>query len=208
MRAWIFTGGVVYPDLIDERPEEGDLIVTADAGWQTAAAMGLTPDVAVGDFDTAPLPRELAETVECRKFPPEKNATDTQLAVEAALDRGAREIVIIGGLEGRLDHTLSTVAILEDLRRKKVPAVIISGKNRVRFVKDDGVILTRSGYSYFSVIAVSERVKGVSMEGCKYPLKKGKIERTRQWAVSNEIVGNCALIEIGKGSVLVIESRD
>jgi sugar fermentation stimulation protein A len=51
-------------------------------------------------------------------------------------------------------------------------------------------------------------VKGVTLEGCKYPLKNGRISRRHQWAVSNEIVGNCALIEIRRGGVWVIESMD
>ena len=50
--------------------------------------------------------------------------------------------------------------------------------------------------------------KGISLEGCKYPLKRGEIKRTHQWAVSNEIEGNCALIEVRRGGVWVIESMD
>ena len=50
-------------------------------------------------------------------------------------------------------------------------------------------------------------VKGVSIEGCKYPLKKAKLSRNFQYAVSNEIVGNCALISVRKGAVYIIESK-
>ena len=141
-------------------------------------------------------------------MPAEKDDTDTQLAVRVALERGAKQIVIIGGLDGRLDHTLSNLAILENLASKHIPAIITSGQNRVRFLRDSGVILLREHFRYFSILAADPVVKGVSVDGCKYPLKKAKLLRTNQYAVSNEIIGNCALIEIKKGGAWVVESND
>ena len=87
-------------------------------------------------------------------------------------------------------------------------ALATNGKNRVRFLRDSGTILPRSQYRYFSVLAADPKVKGVTLEGCKYPLKKGTLLRTTQLAVSNEIAGNCALIEIRRGGAFVIESMD
>jgi thiamine pyrophosphokinase len=144
-------------------------------------------------------------------MPAEKDDTDTQLAVQVALERGATEIVIVGGLGGRVDHTLSSLAILEALwerKEKRVYAIFTDGKNRARFIRNSGVILAREHYRFFSLIAADPKVKGVTLEGCKYPLKNGQILRTHQWAVSNEIVGNCALVEIKRGGVWVIESMD
>ncbi len=207
---FIYTGGEVFGDLVTEKPEKGDLVIAADAGYLTAKEMGVTPDILLGDFDTLG-EENIPDGIECLRVPAEKNDTDTQLAVEVAIERGAGEIVIIGGLSGRIDHTLSTLAILEDLWGRKegrIYATITDGKNRVRFIRNSGTILPRSQYRYFSLIAADELVKGVTLEGCKYPLKNGRISRRRQWAVSNEIIGNCALIEIKRGGVWVIESMD
>ncbi len=207
---FIYTGGEVFSDLVIEKPEIGDLIIAADAGYLTAKGMGVTPDILLGDFDTLG-EENIPEGIECLRVPREKNDTDTQLAVQVALERGAWEIVIVGGLSGRLDHTLSTLAILENLWERKegrIYATITDGKNRVRFIRGSGAILPRSQYRYFSLIAADDVVKGVTLEGCKYPLKNGRISRRHQWAVSNEIDGNCALIEIRRGGVWVIESMD
>jgi thiamine pyrophosphokinase len=144
-------------------------------------------------------------------MPAEKDDTDTQLAVQVALERGATEIVIVGGLGGRVDHTLSSLAILEMLwerKERRVYAIFTDGKNRARFIRNSGVILPHEHYRFFSLIAADEKVKGITLEGCKYPLKNGLILRTHQWAVSNEVVGNCALVEIKRGGVWVIESMD
>ncbi len=207
MKAFIFTGGTVYDEYVLERPEKDDLILSADAGLLTAKRFGCTPQIVVGDFDTLRRP-DIPEGAEVLRSPAEKDDTDTQLAVQTALSRGAKEIVLIGGMEGRVDHTLSTLAVAENLWEKHIPAILTNGKNRVRFVRNSGVILLRSQYTFFSVLAVDEELKGVSLEGCKYPLKKAKINRTHQWAVSNEITGNCALIEIRRGGAFIIESMD
>ena len=208
--AFIYTGGTVFDEYVTEKPEKGDLVIAADAGYLTAQKMGVTPDILLGDFDTLG-EENIPEGIECLRVPAEKNDTDTQLAVQVAIERGASEIVIIGGLSGRLDHTLSSLAILEDLWERKndrIYAILTDGKNRVRFIRNSGVILPRSQYRYFSLIAADELVKGVTLEGCKYSLKNGRISRRHQWAVSNEITGNCALIEIKRGGVWVIESMD
>jgi len=142
------------------------------------------------------------------QVPAEKNQTDTQLAVDIAIGRGADEIIIIASTSGRCDHTLSSLAILEYLHAKKKNAYIVNGQNRVRFLRDSGVIIIRSQYKYFSVITLDAVAKNVSIEGGKYPLKNARLERGVQFAVSNEITKNAALITVKKGSVYVIESRD
>ena len=209
-KAFIYTGGTVFCEYVTEKPEAGDLVIAADAGYLTAQKMGITPDILLGDFDTLGV-ENIPDGIECMRVPAEKNDTDTQLAVSTAIERGAKEIVIVGGVSGRLDHTLSTLAVLESLWERKndrIYATLTDGKNRVRFLRNSGTILPRSQYRYFSLIAADELVKGVTLEGCKYPLKNGRISRRHQWAVSNEITGNCALIEISRGGAWIIESMD
>ena len=208
MKAFIYTGGAVTEKNISERPGEDDLVIAADSGYRNAKKMGVVPSLLLGDFDSLNQSEKLPEDLEILQVPAEKDDTDTQLAVRVALERGAKQLVIIGGLDGRLDHTLSNLAILEDLASKHISAIITNGQNRVRFIRDSGVILMRDGFRYFSILAADPVVKGVSVDGCKYPLKKAKLLRTNQYAVSNEIIGNCALIEIKKGGAWVIESND
>jgi thiamine pyrophosphokinase len=165
--------------------------------------------VALGDFDSlGDRTSEIPDGAEKVTVPCEKDETDTQLAVNEALRRGADEIVIIGGLDGRLDHTLSNIAILEAMNEMRVPCVIANGQNRIRYIKSTSTLIARSGYKYVSLIAAEEKVKGVSVEGCKYPLDNARLTNKFQFAVSNEIVGNCALISVKKGGLYIIESRD
>ena len=207
MRAFIYTGGTVRAEFITEHPKADDLCIAADQGYHTAKALGERIDLLLGDFDSiGQIPRD--ENFEIRQVPAEKDYTDTQLAVEIAIDRGAEEIIIIGGLSGRLDHTLSTLAILEDLNTRGVYCTVTDGQNRARYMKSTSTLIARSPYKYLSLIAADEVVKGVDIEGCKYPLKKATLRRRNQFAVSNEITGNVAFISVKKGGVFIIESRD
>lgn len=208
MKTYILTGGVIHPDNIHITPAEGDLIIAADSGLNNAKTLDLAVNAVVGDYDSLGHTPDVDADVEVITVPTEKDVTDTQLAVELALTRGATEVHIVGGLGGRLDHTLSNLAILEDLADKRVRAVIEDGQNRVRLLRNDSTILPRSGYTYVSLLALDPLCKGVEIEGVKYPLKGAKLERKFQYAVSNEITGNCCFISVRKGSLLVVESRD
>ena len=206
MKAYIFTGGEIYHQYIEEYPEEGDLVISADAGYRNATLMGVHTNILIGDFDSlGHVPDDVDEVL---RLPTEKDDTDTQIAVDTAIERGADEIVIVGSTSGRLDHALSTLAILEKYWDKRLPIYIVNGQNRVRFIRNSGFIIVRSQYKYFSLIAVDEKVKGVSIEGAKYPLVNKTLFRNRQFAVSNEIVKNAALVNVKKGGIFIIESRD
>ena len=207
MRAYIYTGGTVCPDRIYEHPKEEDLVIAADSGWHNAKRLGVEPGVLLGDFDSIGT-GELPDVAEILQVPAEKDQTDTQLAVDLALSRGARDIVIIGGLSGRLDHSLSNLDILEELAERGVHALITDGYNRARFIRNTGALIPRSDFRYLSLLLVEEKAKGVTVDGCKYPLKNATLFRKRQYAVSNEITGNCALVEVRRGALYVIEAAE
>ena len=208
MKAFIYTGGGICPEGITERPKAGDLCIAADSGYRNAKTLGVRIDVLLGDFDSLGEPKDVDERTEIVRVPAEKDFTDTQMAVETALSRGADDLVIIGGLSGRLDHTLSNLAILEELSVCGVYARITDGKNRVRYLNATSLLVAKSGFRYLSLLAATERAKGVSVEGCRYPLKNATLLRSRQYAVSNEITGNCALVSLKRGALYVIESND
>ena len=230
MTAYILTGGNVWLKNLKTTPEEGDIVIAADSGYKNAQALNLTVDVLIGDMDSI---NKVPETgkMEIIRLPAEKDLTDTQAAVGLAIDRGVDNICIIGGIGTRLDHTLSNISILEDIegyfsaplgkRRKffglnkqlrmarQINATITNGFNRVRFLRDNSAIIPKNPYfKYISLICAEESAKGVCIDGVKYPLQNARLTRRNQYAVSNEITGNCAFVAVQKGAVYVIESYD
>ena len=206
MRAFIYAGGSILADNITEHPKGDDLCIAADAGYRNAQELGERVNILIGDFDSLGTIPE--GDMEVLQVPAEKDLTDTQIAVETALARGADEIILIGGLGSRMDHSLSTLAILEDLRERHVHAHINNGYNRVHYLNASSSLILRSGFRYLSVLAIDEKIKGLSIDGCKYPLKRATLNRRLQYAISNEITGNCAMISLRRGRIFVIESRD
>ena len=207
MRAFIYTGGVIHPDNITEHPKAEDLCIAADQGYHNAMKLGERVDILIGDFDSIGRVPE-GDVGEIRRVPAEKDLTDTQIAVEIAVEEGADEIILIGGLSGRLDHSLSNLGILEDMYLRNLHGYMTDGQNRVHFLRNSSTLIARSAYKYISLVAADEVVKGVSMEGGKYPLKNQTLKRRLQYAVSNEITVNVVLISVKKGGIYIIESKD
>lgn len=231
MVAYIFTGGTVNVKAINVEPEENDIVIAADSGYRTAQSLGLKPGILIGDMDSLKhCPKNDGE-MEIIRLPEEKDVTDTQAAVELALERGADGVYIIGGIGSRLDHTMSTLAILERIERlfsaplgrrraffgltkqakaaRSVDAYVTNGYNRVRYIRNNSVIIPRSpNFRYLSLLAADENVKGVTVDGCKYPLNNASLHRFDQYAVSNEITGNCAFVAVSNGGLYIVESYD
>lgn len=223
MTAYIFTGGKLAVGSMDElglHLSEADLIIAADSGYNNASRLGVRPGLLLGDLDSIDrkklAPDEL-EHIEKIIVPAIKDDTDTQLAVDTAISRGADEIYIIGGLGGRLDHTLSSVFLLEYIADRGAGAVMTDGQSRVRVMKTAGEPVSlmipktfdgENGFKYLSVVPLTDECEGVRISGVFYPLDGVTLKRSYSYAVSNEITSDSAEITLERGTMLVIESRD
>lgn len=223
MTAYIFTGGKLAVGSMDElglHMSEADLIIAADSGYNNASRLGVRPGLLLGDLDSIDrkklAPDEL-EHIEKIIVPAIKDDTDTQLAVDTAISRGADEIYIIGGLGGRLDHTLSSVFLLEYIADRGADAVMTDGQSRVRVMKTAGEPVSlmipktfdgENGFKYLSIVSLTDECEGVRISGVFYPLDGVTLKRSYSYAVSNEITSDHAEITLERGTMLVIESRD
>lgn len=200
--ALVITGGYCNTELAKSMiPEKADLIIAADSGYDTAERLGIKPDIAMGDFDS--LSGRLPEGLETLRVACEKDVTDTMLACEYAKDNGCREITIIGGTGGRIDHSLSNVFYLEELYDEGIRAKLTDGANCVRIIADETVTIPAFG-GYFSIFAVSECF--VTESGCKYPLNDAKLVRERPYALSNEVTADEAVLTV-RGKAILVTSR-
>ena len=127
-----------------------------------------------------------------------------------ALENGADEIYIIGGLSGRLDHTLSNLYLIEALTNCGIYACICDGKNRVRYIKErSSLLIPKDEYKYFGLLPSEKEAKGVTIKGAKYPLENAKLEKNMpSFAISNEVAENFAMVSCKKGGLFVIESKE
>ena len=205
MHALIFLGGAAFrlPDAArKELSDAADLVIAADRGYENAVANGFTPALLVGDMDSIPA---IPAGVDVIRIPKIKDDTDTQHAIDVAIERGADRITLAGELSGRADHTLSALFMLENMRNRGVAAEMIDSRNRVRVVKDEHVTLPRRGYRYFGVLSLGETV--YTARGCFYEVERVTLRRSEPYAVSNEITADRAELSFEGDAAFLVESN-
>lgn len=190
---------------------EYDYIIAADSGAEYAASLGLKPDIILGDFDSVS-----DETLESfkeagcliKKFTPEKDETDFDIALKEAISLNPLKITVIGGSGTRLDHTLTTFFCIMRVLESGVECEMIDSNNRIYFRNSDFVINKDDQYgSFVSLVPITESVT-LSIKGMKYPLENKKVFRGESLCQSNEIVDEKAEISVKDGTVAVFESMD
>ena len=207
MTALILAGGdlTVTPRVL-ERSRGATLVVAADGGARHAAALGLTVDLWVGDFDSSPrdLQRALAGTPR-ETHPTDKNRVDSELALETARARGAGEALILGAFGGRFDHALALVTIAARWTLDGFPVALDSGdQSGWPLVPGRTLELPLEAGQVFSVIALSTVAAGLRVGGARWPLHRAELPFGSGWGVSNEATGPVqARLEAGLAVVIV-----
>lgn len=204
-RFHIFAGGVFHKSDIGEISAQ-DIVICADRGLKHALTAGITPDIIVGDFDS--YTDKLPENCEIHRSVPEKDDTDTMLAVKIAIERGAQEIILYGAMGGRFDHTFANIQTLEYARIHGCKAIIRDFANIISMQSEGGEkTYKREKNSYFSVFAYTEKVLIEKLCGVKYPLENHELTTGFPLGVSNEITAEEAVLKIKEGTVLVVQSE-
>ncbi len=210
-KAWIFCHGPSSPstEMLKGQIQPGDFIICADGGAEYAMAMDLAPLVIIGDLDS--LSREdcaRAEKSGARfiTFPREKDKTDAHLGLEYAARQGAREVVLVGALGGRIDHALGNLYLLLAARQLGMTARIIDAAHEVYLLLgDEWLDLEGEVGQTISLIPVAGDVGGVWTEGLYYPLRGEPLLLAENLGISNLFTGTRARVEIETGTLLIIK---
>ena len=190
--------------------EKADLIICADGGASHLGKLGILPDILVGDFDSIgerDFDSLLDAGVEVIRFPAEKDATDTQLAVQLAMDRGCDAVILLGATGTRLDHTMANVFLLKMLLEAGIKGIIADEHNEIQMI-NKSISLIREKDVKISLVPVDGKVTGVTTEGLYYPLNDATLEFGTTRGISNEFAEDTASVVIKDGLLLVIKSRD
>ena len=212
MKAIIFAGANIGDYRFCEEYMMGaDTVICCDGGMHHAKALGIVPDYIVGDFDSAAkeeLEYYMAQGVPVRRFPTRKNETDMELGIFLALELGATELVLFGGIGDRFDHTLANAHYLLSLLKKGVRARLVDEKNCVEVIDRSLTIEGKRG-ELISTLPLSMEVTGITLRGFAYPLTDATLTLDGDLiAVSNVLAEERAEIEIKNGYLYVIRSRD
>ena len=210
-RALVITGGHVLPSQIKEVMAcyDFDIKIGVDHGIDYMAESDVIPDIILGDFDSCEpdiLKYYEEKDIEKIVFPDKKNMTDTQLAFELMVERTMEEVVVLGAMGSRQDHTLANLMLMAHYG-KIFNLIYLDGSNKIELAKNYQNI-KKGSYKYISLLPLSEKAVGVSISGVKYPLNKATLKSTSSYGISNEITEATATLWVEEGDLLIIESND
>lgn len=204
MNIAIVAGGKLLKQFLTEI-QQADFVIGVDRGALWLLQQKITPDVAIGDFDSVTkkeiqfIKQKVKKVIE---FSQKKDATDLELAVDYAIKKKPKHVTIFGGIGTRLDHTVAAVHLLEKLITS---GKIIDSRNEIQLVRKTLHIFP--SHRYVSILPHTKKIIA-SLSGFSYPLKRKTLIRGTSRGISNEVIGKKAFIEVHEGIALVIKSRD
>jgi thiamine pyrophosphokinase len=207
LKAVVFANGILsdpQKSLSYIRPD--DILIAADGGAAHCQALGLTPDVVIGDFDSLE-PGQLeslkASGAEIIRHPARKDFTDLELALEHAKNIGATQILVMAALGNRWDQTLANLLLPAAKSFSSVDIRLIDGPQEILLVKTGQkvVIHGRAG-DIFSLIPLYGDARGITTQGLEYPLENGTLLFGSTRGISNVLVGDKAEIILQEGLLI------
>lgn len=211
MKIAILTNGAIrsyafYKNML----KDYDMLICADGGLNHAYKMDIIPQVAMGDFDSTSdqvLDYFASKGTQVVRHPSIKNQTDTEIALDYAIEQGASFVDILAGLGSRFDHSLANVHLLRRALDQKVACSIITENNQVMLM-DYQIGLRGDVGDGISLLPLTEFVTGVKTSGLAYPIEDGQFQIGQPYGVSNYMTEPLAQITISEGLLLVIRYRD
>jgi thiamine pyrophosphokinase len=184
----------------------GATVIAADGGLAHAQALGLEVAAAVGDFDSA-TPESVASAecagVRLERHPAAKDATDLELALDAALARSPSRIVVLAGVGDRLDHLLAALLLLGSAKWAGVDVDAVVGRACVHVVRGDRVLAGHSG-ELVTLLALHGPAESVVTEGLVYELRGETLEPGSSRGVSNVFATDLARVSVERGVLLAV----
>lgn len=214
MKTLIVTGGQANEKLIRNiiNNEKFDNIIASDRGLEIICKCSIKPNYIIGDFDSV-CKNTLKEyennsNIKIIRLNPEKDFTDTHMALKLAIEIKSDEIIIIGATGTRLDHTIANINILKETLDNNIECKLINEKNEIKLIDKKTTIIKDKEFRYVSIIPLTTTVEGVTLTGFKYKLNNAKLKIGESIGISNEQIEDKAMIDIKNGILIVIKSRD
>jgi len=181
-------------------------VICADGGARHLRAAGIAPSLIVGDMDSLDSEAEkYYEAMGCRiiRHPPQKDETDTELALREAFDMDPAEVWIWGALGRRLDHTLANLCLLAQGAKRGVMVKLVDSWCDV-FLVDRRTILAGEVGQTVSLLPIMGDASGITLTGFEYPLAKAAMKIDRPYGVSNRLAEREGIIEVDSGCLLAV----
>ena len=184
--------------------KNAEYVIACDQGYGHAINEGIVPDLVTGDFDSWPGP--VAAGIEVIRANPEKDDTDTLMAMKAAMEKGYDHLVICGALGGRIDHELANISLCGYAAKRGVRCTLLDQHHQIFAFQNGTRRISRGRWTKISVFAMDRTVRGVTFSGLRYPLVDAELTNLFPLGVSNEFIADKAEISVKEGMLLIVLS--
>ena len=189
-----------------EEPASGfDYIIACDKGFLNASQLEITPDIIIGDFDSY---LEEITNIPVLRLPVMKDDTDTMSAVKYALDKGYLDITICCAFGGRLDHSIANIQTGSYIVSKGGRAAVLGADSNAFVFTNDSISINRKEGFTLSAFSLTDTCEDVTISGTLYTISGQTLSNSFPLGVSNTWEKDTAKISVGKGTLLVIMSKD
>jgi thiamine pyrophosphokinase len=207
----IVSGGTVSTRLLAEFAGKNEYIIGVDRGLEALDKAQIVPDLAIGDFDSAPdnIRKKYADSPKTIVLNPMKDLTDTHAALEKAIELKPESITILGATGSRIDHLLGNISVLVLPLKNGIDCFLVDEHNRIRLIDKSCIIKRSDAYGkYISLLPFGERAGGITLKGFAYGLDNACISLGETIGISNELREEEGLITVEEGYLLVMETKD
>jgi len=198
--------------------EHSAFIICADGGYELALSCGIVPNLVIGDADSGSMTSDAATVqqadilkslnkTEFIRIKREKDESDTFVAVQHAVNSGFESIDIIGGIGGRLDHTISNIQTLAHFSSHTKQITMADDANFITIVENSSITLLKKENFFISLFSFSDICSGVTTTGLYYPLENATLRNAYPLGLSNEFTDAEATIKVEHGKLLVLMSK-
>jgi len=203
----VTNGHIENLDILKSIIKNSDYVICADGAAKYLMNLNIYPNLLVGDLDS--ISSDTLKWIEnsevnIKKFPVKKNMTDTELAIEFALEQSPSRITIVGAVGSRMDHSLGNIMLLYKILKMGTAARIINEVNDITITDSALEVEGRVGQT-ISIIPIGGDVRGVTLEGLEYPLINHNINMGNSLGISNRFIKENATISVKEGLLLVIK---
>ena len=192
---------------------EDDLVIAVDGGLNYCSVLEVEPDLILGDFDSVGEEQKMALLELQKQIPdrvialkPEKDDTDMLAALKLGLEFGYTSFQIYAATGGRLEHTIANIQCLLYLKNRDAVGYIMDGNGMIFVMQNEEVKLRNTLEGYLSMFSLGKIASGVSIKGMKYELDNYTLTNDFPIGISNEFIGEEALIRVVDGEVVCILS--
>ena len=208
MKALLLANGELYQsDILRSRisTEAFDMVLGVDGGSHHAATLNVTLDAIIGDLDSlSDSGQQGSSSTEYISCPREKDETDLELALLYAKEQGAKHIVMVGVMGGRMDMTISNILLLAHAGLSKCKVEVWHGEQTGWVIRPPGGDISGHPGDTVSLIPLGGNASGITTDGLKYPLKDAKLTSGRARGISNLLEEPSAYVELSEGLLLVV----